>query len=147
MFTTTTEYALRAAVYLASHPGRQTALQVATATKVPQRYMAKVLQLLVEAGVTDSQRGPAGGFTLRRPAREVTALQVVQAVEPLRRIRTCPLDLPEHCPTLCPLHQLLDNLSEVAEARLGSTSIADLISKSIAPLGVRALGVASSPRR
>ena len=137
MFTTTTEYALRAAVFLAESPARQTAHSVAAATHVPERYMSKLLQVLVDAGLADSQRGPSGGFILSRPPRAITALEVVQAVEPIRRIETCPLGLPEHCPTLCPLHQLLDSLAGIAESRLGGTTLADLIGHPIMPLGIR----------
>lgn len=133
----TTEYALRAAVFLAQTQGKQTAQHVASVTKVPTHYMAKVMQLLVEAGLADSHRGPSGGYALTRPPSGITLLELVQAVEPIRRIRSCPLGVAEHCACLCPLHRAMDDLASIAEQRLGSTSLADIISQSVIPLGTQ----------
>lgn len=138
MFSMTVEYALRAAVFLAETPGLQTAQRIAAATKVPERYLAKVLQILAEKGLLSSQRGPSGGFELGRPPAKITLLDVVSVVEPIQRIRACPIDLPEHREQLCPLHQTLDDLAAFAEERLGTTTLADLVQQAIVPLGISA---------
>ena len=54
-----------------------------------------------------SQAGPGGGYALARLPEEISILDVVNAVGPLERIRSCPLGLPSHT-TLCPLHSELD---------------------------------------
>ena len=88
MLSNTAEYALRAIVYLATHQDRPcTAQAIAKATKVPSGYLSKVLQDLVKAGLTHSQRGPNGGFTLSRSPRRMSVLEVVNAVDPIRRIQ------------------------------------------------------------
>lgn len=89
--------------------------------------MAKVLQTLVEAGLARSQRGLGGGFTLLRPASEISVLDVVNAVEPIERIRTCPLNLDEHQAQLCPLHRKLDDALATVESAFASTRVAELV--------------------
>ena len=68
MFSQKVEYALRAVAYLASKPGgARTVEQIAKATKVPQAYLAKVIQELVHAGVARSQRGSGHVLDLQMP--------------------------------------------------------------------------------
>ena len=105
MLSQTVEYALRAVVFLADQsPSAQTTGQIAAATKVPPAYLSKVLQGLVRAGVVRSQRGLGGGITLSKTPEELTILDVVNAVEPIVRIATCPLGLKAQGVQLCALH-------------------------------------------
>src|SRR3954453_6698361 len=105
MFSQTVEYALRAVVHLADRaPEPRTTGQIAEATRVPRAYLSKVLQGLARAGVVHSQRGIGGGMVLVKAPAELTLLEVVNAVEPINRIRSCPLGLPSHGRHLCPLH-------------------------------------------
>src|SRR4051794_10239395 len=105
MFSQTVEYALRAVVHLASKaPESQTTEEIAKSTRVPPFYLSKVLQSLVHGGVVKSQRGIGGGMSLARKPSELTILEVVNAVDPIRRIATCPLGLATHGVRLCPLH-------------------------------------------
>lgn len=128
MITQTAEYALRAMVYLASQgPVLRTTLQIARVTQVPAGYLSKVLQQLARAGLVDSSRGVHGGFRLYRPADQISVLEVVNAVEPIRRFPTCPLGLPWHGVQLCPLHRRLDEAGAAVERALGTTTLADLL--------------------
>ncbi len=130
MFSQTVEYALRAAVFLAQQaPAARTTEQVAVATHVPQAYLAKVLQALSRAGIVHSQRGIGGGMTLARSAEEVTILEVVNAVEPIRRIRECPLGLAAHGVRLCPLHRRLDNALALVEDAFRQTTLAEILAE------------------
>ena len=77
----------------------------------------KVIQELVRAGVLRSQRGVKGGVSLVKRPDELTLLEVVNAVDPIKRITTCPLGLKAHGIHLCPLHARLDSaLASVEEA-------------------------------
>jgi len=126
----TVEYALRAAVHLASQaPAARTTDQIAAATLVPRAYLSKVLQSLARAGVVQSQRGLGGGMTLGKAADDLTILDVVNAVEPLRRIRTCPLGLAAHGVRLCPLHSRLDRALASVEEAFASTTLAQLLAE------------------
>src|SRR5262245_10327039 len=130
MFSQTVEYALRAMAFVAGQ-GREpvTTEQIAAATRVPAGYLAKIMRDLVVAHLVDSQRGPRGGFTLARPAAEVSILDVVNAVDPVRRIRECPLDNPAHL-NLCPLHRRLDNALAIIETALRDSNLAELQAES-----------------
>ncbi len=130
MISQTAEYALRAVVYLAEKPDvPQTTQQIAEVTRVPPGYLAKVMQTLGRSGIVRAQRGLHGGFTLTAAPEELTVLDVVQAVDPVRRIEHCPLGIPEH-KTLCPLHARLDDTAAMVEKALGDSTIAELLSDS-----------------
>ena len=123
MFSQTVEYALRAVVFLAGQsPEARTTDQIARATKVPSAYLSKVLQSLAKAGIVRSQRGLHGGFALAKSPDQLTILEVVEVVDPIRRIHTCPLELGSHGTNLCPLHRRMDAaLASVEEAFRNST--------------------------
>jgi Rrf2 family nitric oxide-sensitive transcriptional repressor len=130
MFSQTVEYALRAAVLLATKtPEAQTTDQIAQATRVPRAYLSKVLQGLARGGIVQSTRGLGGGVTLARPPDKLTILEVVNAVEPIQRIRTCPLGLAAHGVRLCPLHRRLDNALATVEEAFASTTLAEVIAE------------------
>ena len=128
MFTQTSEYALRAIVCLAHvDPASRTRSDLVEQTKVPAAYLAKVLKQLERAGVINSRRGQRGGFTLAQPTSEITILSVVNAVDSIGRIRSCPLGIKSHGSQLCPLHRKLDDALAHVEQALGSTTIQDLL--------------------
>lgn len=123
----TAEYALRAVVDLSYHyNGSRTARQIAQATRVPSGYLAKVLQDLGRNGIVHSQRGLGGGFSLARNPSKITVFDVLNAVDPPKRIRTCPLGLASHRERLCPLHHKLDEAMAAAERAFREATIADV---------------------
>ena len=128
MFSQTVEYALRAVVHLAAEsPTPQTTEQIAAVTLVSRAYLSKVLQSLVRADVVHSQRGVGGGMTLTRTPAEVTILDIVNAVEPIERITTCPLGLAAHGRHLCPLHTRMDNALAMVEMAFEKTTLAEVL--------------------
>ncbi len=130
MFSQTVEYALRAVVYLSQNPDRScTTEEVAKATKVPSAYLAKILQGMVRSGVIRSQRGVGGGVKLARMPEELTILEVVNAVEPIQRIKVCPLGLSTHGTNLCPLHKRLDNALAAVESAFAGTTLAEVVNE------------------
>ena len=48
---------------------------------VPGPYLAKQLQALASAGIVESVPGRKGGYRLQRPPRQITLLEVVEAVD------------------------------------------------------------------
>lgn len=128
MFSSTAEYALRAVVHLATSPDqRENSQTIAAATKVPPGYLSKILKDLAEAGIVLSQRGPTGGFTLARPPSEITVLDVINAVDPIKRIRVCPLGNPAHGANLCRLHRKLDDAIAGIEKAFATSTIAEML--------------------
>ena len=125
----TAEYALRAVVWLANRAGTtQSTQEIAKGTHAPAGYLARVLQDLARAGLVESSPGRTGGFLLRRRPSELSALEVVNAVEPIRRITECPLGIQSHHTNLCPLHRRMDEVFELMEQGFRDTTIAQLLS-------------------
>ncbi len=128
MISQTAEYALRAVVYLSERRGeRLTNGEIAKHTQIPAGYLAKVLQSLSRAGLVDSRRGLGGGFTVTRSSTEMTVLDVLDAVDPIMRIRKCPLGRPDHEHVMCPLHRALDQSLATIENGFRQTRIEDLM--------------------
>jgi Rrf2 family protein len=128
IWSQTTEYALRAVVQLAVAPGEpRTTADIAAATRVPSGYLSKVLQTLARAGIVRARRGLGGGFVLGRPAAQLTVLDVVEAVDPIRRIRECPLGIPAHGPRLCRLHRRVDDALATVERAFAATRLTELL--------------------
>lgn len=136
MFSQTTEYALRAMACLAYQPTELVPTpELAQTTRVPSNYLSKVLQILAGADLIVGRRGVGGGYRLARPPQDIRLLDVINAVEPVNRIKACPLGIPSHGTQLCPLHQRIDRANALVIEAYGSTTLADIV------------GDASSPRR
>jgi len=130
MFSQTVEYALRAVVYLASQaPEARTTGQIHRATKVEQTYLSKVLQGLAKKGIVTTRRGIGGGVALAKSPEKLTILDVVNAVEPIKRIKTCPLGLSGHGVRLCPLHKRMDAALASVEAAFRDTTLAEVLAE------------------
>jgi Rrf2 family protein len=130
MLSQTVEYSLRAIVWLADHADDpQTTQQIAAATLVPAGSLSKVMQSLGRGGLVTAQRGKRGGFLLAKPAGEVSVLEVINTVEPIQRIRECPLGIAAHGSHLCPLHRRLDAAMAMIEKAFRETSIAEVLAE------------------
>jgi Rrf2 family protein len=115
-------------IYLTEHKDDSaTAIDIAKATLVPPGYTVKVLQQLGRAGLSKGQRGRNGGFTLACDPFQVTLLEVVNAIDPLERITTCPLGRSDHQHTLCPLHKQIDHAIGELVQNLSSMSLQNVI--------------------
>ncbi len=134
MISQTAEYALRSMVALAAQPNvPMLTRDMAALTKIPSGYLSKVLQSLKRAELVESFHGKGGGFVLSRAAADITLCDVVQAVDPIQRIRTCPLGLPNHGIKLCPLHKQLDNAMKTVEDTLRNITLANLLAQTKQP--------------
>jgi Rrf2 family protein len=85
--TRASSYALHALVHLAHQPADKPVAShiVAEARGTPERFLLKVLKPLVSARILRSIKGPNGGYRLARPVKEISLLEVVEAVDgPIR---------------------------------------------------------------
>lgn len=132
----TAEYALRAVVWLARDPDTPLGTpRIARATHVPPGYLSRVLQALARAGLVESNPGRSGGFRLKRSPRDISVLDVVNAVDPVERIVRCPLGLKKHHGQLCPLHRRLDEAAAMVQRAYAETTIAEILAEE-SPAGV-----------
>jgi Rrf2 family transcriptional regulator, iron-sulfur cluster assembly transcription factor len=125
------DYAIRAAVDLASHHGdgvRRKARAISDEMAIPASYVPQILAELVRAGIAVSVAGRDGGYVLARDPGRVTLLEVVRSVEgevlsascvlrggPCRWDAVCAV----HVPWARAQYALLDSLED--------TSLGDLV--------------------
>lgn len=124
------DYGLMALKYLAEHPdlGAQSAKDIAEAYHIPPPLLAKILQTLAKAGLLVSHAGTNGGYALSRPANEISAFEVIRAIDGPLFITSCitihgACDLAGHCTIKEPLRKVNDSIKDL----LSGIRISDLI--------------------
>ncbi len=77
------DYALRAMIYLASIPATEVVpfREIAKRMGIPADFLPKILKPLTEKGLVRSTRGAHGGYSIGKPASEISFLDVIEAVE------------------------------------------------------------------
>jgi|SRR5438067_2212131 len=127
------DYGLMALKYLAEQsaragaPAAQSAKDIAQAYHIPPPLLAKILQTLARAGILVSHAGTNGGYALARPANEISAFEVIRAIDGPLFITSCitihgACDLAGHCTIKEPLRKVNDAIKEL----LSGTYISDL---------------------
>ncbi|MCK2182451.1 SUF system Fe-S cluster assembly regulator [Halomonas getboli] len=77
-----TDYAAVVMAQIARHPEQpHAAAELAEAVQVPRPTVSKTLKMLVRAGLLESRRGAQGGYSLARPASQITAGDIIAAIE------------------------------------------------------------------
>lgn len=131
--TTKSEYALLALIELAEREdGQPVSLrQIAERRGLPEPFLEQVFTALKRAGLVRAVRGARGGFLLARPPAQVTALDVVEAVEGPVRPTTC--DAPV-CPASgeCPAVPVWDRVTLAMREALAAFTLADLVDHDLA---------------
>jgi Rrf2 family iron-sulfur cluster assembly transcriptional regulator len=123
------EYGIRGVLYLAQqNDGKVNMLSaIAKAQDVPPRFLAKIFQALAKAGVVKSHRGAKGGFSLARPASEITIKDVVEAVEGPINLNVCLIGQGE-CDrdATCTMHPVWLEAQDKMMSVLAKANFADL---------------------
>jgi Rrf2 family protein len=128
------DYGLMALKYLAEQPGNtsgaiaQSAKDIAQAYHIPPPLLAKILQTLARAGLLVSHAGTNGGYALARPANEISAFEVIRAIDGPLFITSCitihgTCDLAGHCTIKEPLRKVNDSITQL----LSGIHISDLV--------------------
>ena len=92
------KYAIRAMMYLASLPNGNI-IQISELSEkweIPEKYLRKIVPQLAKAGLIYSRRGMGGGVVLARPSKNISFLDVVEAVEGKIFLNKC-LMSPDMC--------------------------------------------------
>jgi Rrf2 family protein len=130
------DYAVRAVLYLArlGQTERAATSQVAQEQHIPPSFLAKIISQLSIAGLLHTSRGARGGVTLAREPKEITVLEVVEAIdgpimlnECVGEAGTCTFD--EHCP----LRTVWCEAQTELVARLKNTNFAQMLEQSKVP--------------
>jgi Rrf2 family protein len=124
------DYGLMALKYLAEHSDATSlsAKDIAEAYHIPPQLLAKILQRLAKVGILRSHAGMNGGYSLLKAAREISAFEVIHAIDGPLFITSCGpshsgCDLTDSCTIKEPLSRVNDSISGL----LRSISIADLV--------------------
>jgi Rrf2 family protein len=129
MLSTSSEYALRALVALASTVAGTTvqARELAHVAKVPSSYLYKILAPLRRAGILDGARGTGGGYSLARKPEEIPLIEVVALFEVVRPDNACLLGN-DTCTDkdACSAHEEWKRVRDSYLTFLRSRTIADL---------------------
>jgi Rrf2 family protein len=133
MLSQKTKYALRALVELARAEGAQlTAGEMAVRADAPRKFLEAILLELSRHRIVTSRRGKFGGYTLTRPAAEISFAEVIRVTEgplalapcvsPRLGLRKC-----DDCPdlALCTLREALARARDATADVLEGYSLAD----------------------
>ncbi|HEU4672742.1 MAG TPA: Rrf2 family transcriptional regulator [Candidatus Limnocylindrales bacterium] len=126
------DYALRAAVELAAAvergSGPVTREAIASAQKVPLKFLESVLLELKHVGIVRSHRGAAGGYSLARDAAQITIADVLRAVDgPMANVRGERPELVEYPGPAAPLREVWIAVRASLRGLLEATTIADVV--------------------
>ncbi|MCS7313230.1 MAG: Rrf2 family transcriptional regulator [Acidobacteria bacterium] len=140
------DYAIRALVYLGMY--RTGDLHhIAQSTRVPQPYLAKVMNRLVRKGLVRSTVGRDGGYVLRKPPQAITVREIFEAVEGEFHLFECYFGA-EECYFIsqnCTQLRFWNQLQQVILKALESTTLADLLPLSSNPMEVLHAGRPATP--
>lgn len=92
------DYALRAVIHLAEEEANDRSCvlsEIAERERMPRQFLEKIVQQLIHAGLVKSRRGPRGGYTLAKPAEQMTFRDVIEAVEGPISLNVCVGDHPD----------------------------------------------------
>jgi len=105
----------------------QSAKDIAEAYHIPPQLLAKILQTLAKSGLLVSHAGTNGGYSLARSAKDISAFEVIRAIDGPLFITSCitihgVCDLTSTCTIKEPLRKVNDSIKDL----LSGISIADL---------------------
>ncbi len=126
------DYALRAMTELAvATPSLMTAEQLATAQKIPPKFLESILAQLRNGGLIASQRGAVGGYRLAKPPEEISIADVIRELEgPIATVRGVRPDELEYAGAANGLRDIWLELRSQMRGVLEQTTLADLVTKS-----------------
>jgi Rrf2 family protein len=121
------DYAVRAVLYLARHPGRQRRRSISGAMGIPDTYLSQILGALVRAGIARSVTGRAGGYELARVPGAISLREVVEVTEgPLQQRRCILRNGPCYWGDKCAVHDAWREAEAALGDRLARTTFEDL---------------------
>ena len=125
------DYALRAMLELAAAGGLVKGEQLATAQGIPQKFLESILNDLRHAELVASRRGVEGGYSLARPADEISLADVIRAVEgPIATVRGARPEDASYTGSAIGLRDVWIELRTSMRGVLEEISLADLVARS-----------------
>jgi Rrf2 family protein len=128
------DYAVRAVLHLAraGNAERAATSSIAKEQKIPPSFLAKIISQLSIAGLLHTSRGARGGVTLAREPKDITLLEVVEAIDGPIQLNECVSD--NGACTFeedCPIRPVWCDAQDELVKRLRGTSFADMLARSL----------------
>jgi Rrf2 family protein len=128
-FTKAEAYGIFGIIYLADQPaGKITPLsEISKGQDVPEKFLAKIFQSLSKSGIIRSHRGVKGGFSLARPASEISFREVIEIIHGPYFLAKC-FNVEEICDRKnCAVKVLLEKAQSTLMTVFEEHTIADLL--------------------
>ncbi len=122
-------YGLIAAAYIAEQAdeGCVTAETISAKYSISVTFLFKVMQDMVKANVLRSKRGPRGGYTLARPAKEITLLEIIEAVDGPISTRLEIVELTKKAQFSIEMEKVCERAFEKAVSILGRAKLSQMV--------------------
>jgi Rrf2 family iron-sulfur cluster assembly transcriptional regulator len=125
------DYGIFGVIYLAKQPkGKVVSLaEVAKEENLPGKFLAKIFQNLTRSGLIVSHRGARGGFSLARPADQITVKELLESIQGPIHFTKCLSELGD-CDRkeICELRKIWKTAQDYCMKLLTKHTLADLIS-------------------
>ena len=133
MLSNTSKYAIRAMIYLAlfaSADKKAGIKEISKKLDIPTPFLGKILQMLAKHHVLSSTKGPHGGFSLNKPAMDISIMEIIEIIDGsdsfdicLVKTTKCSSDAP------CSMHDRVGPLRREMKRIFETETIADLASE------------------
>ncbi len=130
-FSEAANLAIHALAYLANNPDSQpvSTAQVAQTMGASENHLSKVFQRLTKAGLVKSVRGPTGGFSLAWEPKDITLLEIYEAIDGALQKEACILGHSDCDRKECVFGDLVSSVQHQVDGYLSKTTLLDLIEK------------------
>ena len=139
-----TDYAFRMVLHMSMMPEgfKITGSELAGAEMIPERFLLKIMRMLIQAEIMQSFRGVDGGFALKKNPKDINLLDVIRAVEGEAYLQRCLYD-PESCNKSCMGHcavnEAMATIQDELASHLREVNFADLAEREKEIQGITSL--------
>jgi FeS assembly SUF system regulator len=125
-----TDYGIVLMTHVAANPVDHSAAEIATEARLPLPTVSKLLRLLAKEGLLVSHRGVKGGYSLARPAEQISVAGIISAIEGPVALTLC--TTVEHngdCELegCCPVQGHWQKINRAVRSALEDVTLADIV--------------------
>ncbi len=132
MLSNTCKYAIRACIYLALNVDEDNKKigikKISDDLDIPSPFLGKIMQVLAKNKILASTKGPNGGFSLGKPAKNITLMEIVSIIDGEENFNSCVIGVTS-CTISeahCPIHEKYGPIRDKAKELFISQDIEEL---------------------
>lgn len=132
MLSNTCKYAIRAVLYLALNADGNKKIGIKKISKdlsIPTPFLGKIMQMLAKNKILASTKGPNGGFSIGKPAKEVSLMDIVDIIDGDDNFNACVIGI-HNCSTeekTCPIHKEYAPIRDQAKQLFEKQNLENLV--------------------